>query len=203
MNYVISAIAGYLMGSVNPAVIISKIKKVNLRKSGTGNLGATNVLINCGKGFALIVMLFDFFKAFAAYKFIQMIFPSLRYAGMVAGAFAVLGHIFPFYMGFKGGKGLASFGGFVLAHAPLVFLFLLITGTLLMFIVNYSYVLPFYASAAFVLFVALKDKSILAFVIAATVSLIIFIKHFGNYKKAKEGSDNKIRESAKKLLGSK
>ena len=203
MNYVISAITGYLVGSVNPAAVISKVKKINLRKSGTGNLGATNVLINCGKGFALLVMLFDFFKAFAAYKLMQLLFPSLRYAGMVAGAFAVVGHIFPFYMRFKGGKGLASFGGFVLAHTPWVFLFLLITGTLLMFIVNYSYILPFYASAAFTLFVALKDKSIPAFIIAVSVSLMIFIKHFGNYKKAKDGSDNKIRESAKKLFGSK
>ena len=116
--------------------------------------------------------------------------------------FAVIGHIFPFYMNFKGGKGLASFGGLVLAHSPCVFLFLLITGTLLMFIVNYSYILPFYSSAAFTVFVALKDRSVIAVTIAAVVSLIIFIKHFGNYKKAKAGSDNKIRESAKKLLGS-
>ena len=202
MNYVISAVIGYLMGSVNHAAIISKIKKVNLRKSGTGNLGATNVLLSFGKGFALLVMLFDFFKAFAAYKLMQLIFPSLRYVGMIAGSFAVIGHIFPFYMNFKGGKGLASFGGLVLAHSPCVFLFLLITGTLLMFIVNYSYILPFYSSAAFTVFVALKDRSVIAVTIAAVVSLIIFIKHFGNYKKAKAGSDNKIRESAKKLLGS-
>ena len=89
----------------------------------------------------------------------------------------------------------------MLAYSPFVFLFLLITGAVLMFVVNYSYILPFYAAAAFAPLVAVKDRKIISVVIAAAISLIIFAKHFENYKKAREGSDNKIRESAGVLLG--
>ena len=200
MKYIISIIVGYLVGSVNPAAIISKVKNINLRKNGTGNLGATNVLLNCGKGTAALVMAFDLLKAFAVYKMVQFLFPTLRYAGMIAGASAVFGHIFPFYLKFKGGKGLAAFGGLVLAYDPKVFLFLIVTGTVLMFIVNYSFILPFYGATAFPVFVTLIDKSITATVIAIAVSVIIFIKHFGNFLKAKDGTDNKIREYAKKIF---
>ena len=200
MKYIISIIVGYLVGSVNPAAIISKVKNINLRKNGTGHLGATNVLLNCGKGTAALVMAFDLLKAFAVYKMVQFLFPTLRYAGMIAGASAVFGHIFPFYLKFKGGKGLAAFGGLVLAYDPKVFLFLIVTGTVLMFIVNYSFILPFYGATAFPVFVTLIDKSITATVIAIAVSVIIFIKHFGNFLKAKDGTDNKIREYAKKIF---
>ena len=201
MNYVISAVVGYLVGTLNPAVMISRLKGVDLRKKGTGNLGATNVLINCGRSYALFVMLFDFFKAFAVYKIMQGLFSSQLHVGMIAGTFAVVGHIFPFYLRFKGGKGLASFGGLVLAYSPFIFLFLLITGTVLMFVVNYSYILPFYAAAGFAPLAAVMNGSVISVVIAAAISLIIFAKHFGNYKKARDGSDNKIRESAKGLFG--
>ena len=67
MDLVLCIVLGYLLGSLNPAALIGKIKHFNLRKHGTGNLGATNVLLNFGKGFAAVVMLFDIFKAFAAF----------------------------------------------------------------------------------------------------------------------------------------
>lgn len=104
MAVVCSIIIGYLLGCISPAALVSKIKNKDLRKSGTGNLGATNTLLVFGKSWGVCVMLFDVAKAFTACKLARWLFPSLPIAGMLAGSAAVAGHIYPFYMKFRGGK---------------------------------------------------------------------------------------------------
>lgn len=203
MKIAISILLGYLLGSLNPAALIARIKQKNIRNTGTGNLGATNVLLNFGKKYGAIVMAFDIFKAFLAVKLAEILFPTQALAGVIAGCSAVVGHVFPFYLKFKGGKGLAAFGGFVLACNPLLFLFLITTGTVLMFIVNYSVILPYYAGIVFPLYMGWVHGSLPLFLICALASTIILIKHAGNIKKAVNGTDNKIREYAKKYFGRK
>lgn len=194
MEILLSVILGYLLGSLNPAALIGKFKQTNLKKSGTGNLGATNVLLHFGKGYAVLVMAFDIFKALAAFHLAALFFPGVELAPYLAGAAAVVGHIFPFYLKFKGGKGLAAFGGFVLAVDPHVFFFLLVTGVVAMFIVNYSVALPYYGGIAFPVILWFLKKSIPVIGICTAVSGLILYKHAGNVKKAMDGTDNKIRE---------
>ncbi|MBQ3002511.1 MAG: glycerol-3-phosphate acyltransferase [Clostridia bacterium] len=203
MKIALSILLGYLLGSLNPAALISRIKQKNIRNTGTGNLGATNVLLNFGKKYGAIVMAFDIFKAFLAVKLAEILFPAQAFAGAIAGCSAVVGHVFPFYLKFKGGKGLAAFGGFVLASSPLMFLFLLTTGTVLMFIVNYSVILPYYAGIVFPIYMGVKHGSLVLALICSVASAIILIKHAGNIKKALNGTDNPIREYAKKYFGKK
>lgn len=191
---------GYLIGSLNPAALISHLKHKNIRKSGTGNLGATNVLLNFGKKYGALVMLFDISKAFFICKLAKYLFPELLLAQYIAGCAAVFGHVFPFYLGFKGGKGLAAFGGFVLACDPPVFLFLIVTGVVLMFIVNYSVILPYYGGIGFTVAIGIRTGSIAIALICALATVLILVKHAGNIKKALNGTDNKIREYAKKLF---
>ncbi|MBR6553924.1 MAG: glycerol-3-phosphate 1-O-acyltransferase PlsY, partial [Clostridia bacterium] len=194
MNVLLCILLGYLLGSLNPAALIGKIKRFNLRKHGTGNLGATNVLLNFGKGFAAVVMLFDVFKGFAAFHLAAIFCGEFEIAPYLAGAAAILGHIFPFYLHFKGGKGLASFGGFVLAVDPKVFCFLLVTGVIAMLVVNYSVALPYFAGIAFPVFLWILKKSLPVIAVCTSVSGLILYKHKGNLKKAMDGTDNKIRE---------
>ncbi|MBE6579235.1 MAG: glycerol-3-phosphate acyltransferase [Ruminococcaceae bacterium] len=194
MEILLSLILGYLFGSLNPAALIGRFKQTNLRKSGTGNLGATNVLLHFGKGYAVLVMVFDIFKALAAFHLAALFFPVAELAPYLAGAAAVVGHIFPFYLKFKGGKGLAAFGGFVLAVDPHVFWFLLVTGVVAMLLVNYSVALPYYGGIAFPVIMWLLKKSIPVIGICTAVSGLILYKHAGNVKKAMDGTDNKIRE---------
>lgn len=194
MNYIIAIILGYLLGCVNPAALISAIKHKDLRKRGTGNLGATNVMLNFGKGFGALVMAFDIAKAFTAYKLVRAIFPEMPEAAMLAGVFAVVGHVFPFYLGFKGGKGLAAFVGLMLAYDARMFAAVISVGVLLMMIANYSFVLPFFSSAAFPLCVAVRSRNIVLILLALSASALIVIKHFGNMRKAIEGRDIKVRE---------
>ena len=194
MEILLSVILGYLLGSLNPAALIGKFKQTNLKKSGTGNLGATNVLLHFGKAYAVVVMLFDIFKAVAAFHLAALLFPSVELASYLAGAAAVVGHIFPFYLKFKGGKGLAAFGGFVLAVDPHVFLFLLIVGVVAMLVVNYSVALPYTAGIAFPVIMWVLKKAVPVIAVCTAVSGLILYKHAGNVKKAMDGTDNKIRE---------
>lgn len=198
VKYIFSAFVGYLFGSLNPAALLSKIKRKDLREVGTKNLGATNVTLTFGKGLGAAVMTFDLTKAFISYKFFEFIFPTYNFIGMVAGVFAVIGHIFPFYLGFRGGKGLASFGGLVLAYSPSLFLCMLLTATVLMVIVNHSVAMPIYAGVVFPIAVAVLDHSLLSFLLSLAVSVVLIIKFLPNISKIKRGEDIKIREYLKK-----
>lgn len=115
MGYLISIILGYLLGCSSMAYYIGMWKKQDVRKVGTGNLGASNTAVLFGWGAAVTVALHDIGKAVAAVLIAKWLFPECAYAGAAAGVASVLGHIFPFYLGFKGGKGLASFFGMTLA----------------------------------------------------------------------------------------
>ena len=115
MGYVISILAGYLLGSSSMAYYISRYQKKDIRTGGSGNLGASNATVLLGWKAGIAVALHDIGKAAIAVILAQTWFPGLEYAGAVAGVAAVIGHIFPFYLNFKGGKGLASFWGMTLA----------------------------------------------------------------------------------------
>ncbi len=115
MRFAIVVLLSYLLGSSNMAYWVSKIKKVDIRANGTGNLGASNATVLLGWGAGVIVAIHDIAKAFLSVLFAKWLLPEVDYAGALAGVACVLGHIYPFYLSFKGGKGLASYFGLVLA----------------------------------------------------------------------------------------
>lgn len=198
MEILASLAIGYLLGAFSPAALLSKIKKINLRKHGTGNLGASNTMLTMGKGYGALVMLVDIGKAFLACKLALLLFPQFAAAGLLAGAAAVVGHIFPFYMKFQGGKGLAAFGGMILAYNPWMFVALLCIGIVLMFIFNYSFPMPMFAAAAFPILVAFHSQNLWFVLICAATSILIVVKHWSNIGKARRGEDVKIRDIFRK-----
>jgi glycerol-3-phosphate acyltransferase PlsY len=191
---------GYLLGSVSPSALLSKLKKKSLRENGTGNLGATNVMLNFGKLYGVLVMLFDVLKAFFTVKLAAFLFPLSTLIPLVAGTAVVVGHIFPFYMKFKGGKGLASFGGLILAYDPMTFLILLIIGLLLMLILNYGVFMPVSASVIFPVFTWLKTYNAADLVAAIILGVVVVFAHLENLSDAIHGSAIKIREYIKNDL---
>lgn len=193
METFICILVGYLIGTLSPSALISRLKHKDLRESGTGNLGATNTMLVFGKKFGVIVMLFDFAKAYLTMLAVKLLVPHIPWLWMAAGLAVVVGHCFPFYMGFKGGKGLASFGGLVLAYDPLLFTFLASTGIALMLIVNHSFILPYYAAVFFTVRSVIIDDLII-FLLVLAVSALIITVHLGNLIKAISGKDRKIRE---------
>ena len=191
LKVVASVLIGYFLGTLSPAALVSRFKNMNLRNKGTGNLGAMNVMLNMGKRYAALVMLFDIAKAFAAVKLVTF---SNFMLGLVAGVSSIIGHIFPIYMHFKGGKGLACFAGLVLAFDPLMFLILLTLTVILVLIVNYTFAMPYSAGILFPVLVLVKSGDIIYFILTAIASALIMYKHYENIVKARKGSDVKVRQ---------
>lgn len=200
MPILYSALIGYGLGALSPSALLSKIKKTDLRNQGTQNLGASNTMLVIGRAWGILVMFFDILKGFFSVKIAQWLFPQFRTAMLVAGLSAVIGHVFPFYLGFKGGKGLASFGGFVLAYNPWIFLILLSFGLILMLLTNASVAMPMSAGALFPILAGIASHSLAEAAFCAAASLIIIVKHWSNIDKARSGKDIKIRSFFKNGL---
>jgi len=115
------AAGGYLLGSIPFGVILTRlVTGEDVRSIGSGNIGATNVLRTGRKDLALATLLLDAGKGAAAYLIVQALFPGVPALAAIAGGAAFLGHLFPIWLGFKGGKGVATFFGLLLAaHWPL------------------------------------------------------------------------------------
>ena len=115
MSYFLSALMGYLLGCSNLAYWLAKWNRVDFRQGGSGNLGASNTTILLGWRAGVAVAVHDIGKAVLAVLLAGILFPEAENVGAAAGVAAVVGHVFPFYLKFRGGKGLASFFGTVLA----------------------------------------------------------------------------------------
>ena len=189
MNAILSLGMGYLIGCISPSAWISKKKNVDLRKEGTKNLGATNTALVLGKAAGIFVMVFDIAKSFFSYKLARVLFPQLAIAGIIACIGAILGHCFPVFMNFQGGKGLAAFGGLVLAYKPAIFAAIVIPGVILMAILNTGVAVPMLASVMFPVLVYLDSgrwDEVIAVIVAC---VIIVIMHWQNLKRAWDRKD--------------
>ena len=201
VNILLCIIIGYAIGCISPAVIISKILHKNLREEGTGNYGATNVTMVIGRGFGVFVMLFDMAKGAVSYLLCTWIFgKELAVAGLIAGLGTILGHSFPFYNKFRGGKGLAAYGGVILAYNPLIFLIAIVCALVLMFIVNYSFIFSYSGSLAVAVLGAIFTGDVITTVILAALALVIMFKHLPNLKKALKSSDIGVRDYISKHI---
>ena len=191
---------GYLFGCVSPSYILGRCKKVDLKNSGTKNLGASNTFMHFGTFWGMFVMLFDIFKAYIAVKICSFLFREVNYAPLVSGCACVLGHNYPFYLKGKGGKGLASFGGMVLGLDPLLFLLLLTLCLVIAFVVNYSCTVALTASVLFPVLLGISEQSLIAFAIATICSINVFFKHTENIRRIRSGKEEKFRTFIKKYV---
>ena len=173
---------------------ISKKKNKDLRENGTGNLGATNTMLVFGKAYGIAVMIFDVLKAYIAIKIAKALFPKFVFAGLAAGCFSVIGHIFPAYLNFRGGKGVATFAGMMLAYDIRVLLGLLLVAIIIMVVTDTGYYGPVSAMILFTAWLFLKVKSISVFGGVAAVGGLIIYKHKENFINAKEGKEIRVRE---------
>ena len=135
---ILAAAAAYLLGSVSFAVVVSKgLYHQDVRQFGSGNAGMTNILRTYGKKAAALTLAGDFLKGVAAVLIGRLIFSAMGVTlfdgAYVGGLFAILGHLYPVYFGFRGGKGILTSIGIIAVINPLVFLGLLIIGLPLIF----------------------------------------------------------------------
>ena len=117
MGSVALVVVAYLIGSIPVGILLSKLKGKDPRQVGSGNIGATNVMRTAGKALGVITLLGDILKGFLPVMFaLREGFPE--YLVVVAGFAAFIGHLFPLFLGFKGGKGVATAVGVYLALSP-------------------------------------------------------------------------------------
>lgn len=202
MRALASLMMGYLIGCMNPAALVGKKKHVDLTREGTGNLGATNTALVLGKKAGYFVLLFDMFKSVFSYKIAKCVFARLPYAGIIAGIGVLIGHCFPVFMHFRGGKGLASFGGLVLAHDPLLFVVLLVLGLTVAYILDYGVWLAVTATVLFPIVSCLRTGDPKDLILTAIASGLIFCMHLTNLKRAITQEDPiRAKDGLRKIFG--
>ncbi len=209
------AILSYLLGSLNFGVILSnKLKKDDIRNYGSGNAGTTNMLRKYGKGYAFLTIVGDMLKvvaaAFIALKIIEYTPQTLNEVGIdvsidrnifiksFAGFFCVVGHIFPCFFKFKGGKGVATAGGMVFVVDWRIALILLAVFIIVVAFTKYVSLGSIIMALLYPVLMFAFHRSIALTVIAAVFTLIVVIAHRGNIKKLLNHTENKITDKKNK-----
>jgi acyl phosphate:glycerol-3-phosphate acyltransferase len=186
----ISLAIGYLLGSIPFGLILTRMAGLgDVRNIGSGNIGATNVLRTGNKGLAAATLLLDAFKATAAALIAWKLFGDD--AGVVAGFAAFIGHIFPVWIGFKGGKGVATYIGTLLGVAPLMVVVFAVIWLAIAFTTRYSSLSALVATLVIpvVLWILGADKIAAAM---AVMTVISFWKHKANIARLAAGTETKI-----------
>ncbi|RZJ19469.1 MAG: glycerol-3-phosphate 1-O-acyltransferase [Brevundimonas sp.] len=192
------AVGGYLLGSIPFGVILTRAAGAgDVRNIGSGNIGATNVLRTGRKDLALATLLLDAGKGAAALLIARYLFNS-EVAGAIAGGAAFLGHLFPVWLGFKGGKGVATFFGLILAACWPLGLLAAATWLLTALLFRISSLGALVASAA-TPFYALLPLAALAlpapapiFVLSVFTAVLIYIRHHENIARLLKGQEPRI-----------
>lgn len=200
------ALGGYLLGSIPFGLVLCYLAGYgDIRKIGSGNIGATNVLRTGNKWLALLTVLLDAFKAgiaaYIAYKVVPNVplnhdhtaNPSTlnMLASLVAGTFGVLGHNFPIWLRFKGGKGVSSAFGFILmTQWPLAFIALGIW-LIMAFLFRFSSLAALSAAISVPVFAYFLCPPIYA-VFYTAIALLVIIRHHANIKRLITGTESKI-----------
>ncbi|MBR6419971.1 MAG: glycerol-3-phosphate acyltransferase [Oscillospiraceae bacterium] len=198
--YTCGVIAGYLIGCCNTAAILARLKGFDIRRSGSGNAGASNALVTMGKGAAVCSALVDILKAFLPVFLLRRVIAvpeSCAHVSIAVGAAVILGHMYPFWMQFHGGKGFASLLGLSLA---LDWRFFLIgIGITVVIVLGLRYI----ALATLICTVLLpagwflETRSLPELLILLVPALCMVQKHMINLRRIKDGTEIKFGEKKK------
>ncbi len=195
-------ILAYLLGSFSSSVWIGKwFFNTDVRQHGSGNAGATNTIRVLGTVPGIIVMVIDILKSYLAVTLIPMLLNvgiigfRLENYQIILGAAAVLGHVFPLYTGFAGGKGVASLVGVVIAlYPPLVFIIILVWFSLVFIFTRYVSLGSITSAILFPILsiFVFDEKNIYLIILAILIAIFIPATHHQNIKRLLKGTENKL-----------
>lgn len=192
---------GYSLGNIQMSFILGQwVRKIDIREEGTGNAGASNIVVVMGWKYGFLTFCVDMFKATAAFFITSSLYPLEPNLAFYSGIAAIFGHIFPVFMKFKGGKGIASLLGVILALNPLFFLVVSGSTILGLFVLNYmtlASMIPLlifpYAAWSF----GFSQEVVFA---AAGTSLYCVYIHRKNFLRILKKEEPTFRPYAKKLF---
>lgn len=195
MYYVLVILIAYLLGSSNMSYYISKTKGVDMQTKGSKNLGASNAMVLLGWKYGILVGIHDIGKSALAVFLAQLIFPDLPYIGAVAGVSSVLGHIFPFYLKFKGEKGFASYIGMTLALNWKLALIICVIIVLATLITDYIVVGTTLTITIVPTALGIMERNWLLPLILLLGTIVIIWKHRENYVRIVKGTEIGLRSA--------
>ena len=214
-SLIFTIVFSYLLGSLNSAIIVCKIwKKKDIRDFGSNNAGLTNVLRVFGKGPALVTLLCDLAKGILAVLICRLVVTNLFgvtffndsvFIGYIAGISVMIGHIFPVFYGFHGGKGVLIAATTLIAIEPLTCLFAVSVFVIVLLITKYVSVASISAAAAYPVvtfftqkyIIGLENGVLLNSLMALIIGLIIIYMHKPNIKRLLNGTENKFGKKKK------
>lgn len=212
LQRVICLVIGYAFGLIQTAYIIGKTQHVDIREFGSGNSGTTNAMRTLGKKAGIITFLVDAIKALVAITVARLIFKDSDYIFVLAlytGIGVILGHNFPFYMNFKGGKGIAASGGVIAGcYDWRLLLLAILTFALAAVITKYvsvgslcvltGFLIELIIFAEFGLMASSSgfnaEYKIESYILALFMTMLAFIRHRENIKRLMNGTERKIGE---------
>ena len=183
---------GYLLGCFSPSYLIGRLRGYDVRRAGSGNAGASNTVILAGKAAGFAVALTDILKTAAAWWLCRRLFPLLRLAGAIAGVAALIGHMFPVFLRFRGGKGLACLGGLALAWDWRLLLAMLCVALLIGLITDYVWISTVSMSLIFPLTLGLLTRDWALAAVLTVPAIPIFWKHLENFRRMREGKELRL-----------
>lgn len=207
MERVICLLIGYVFGLLQTGYIYGKLHNFDIRSHGSGNAGSTNALRTMGLKAGLTTFLGDCFKGVLAICLVRMLFAGqcadmLPLLSIYAGFGAVMGHNYPFYLGFKGGKGIAATGGIILATDWRMAVLCLLVFILVVVFTKYVSVGSLVVSVMFLVMVILAGQNgqfgmsqshlYEMYAVVALLMVSAFYRHKANIKRLCEGTENKI-----------
>lgn len=196
MRYIIVIVLSYLLGSIPFGLLVARwYSKIDIRTLGSGNIGMTNVLRTAGIVPAVLTLIGDVGKSIVAVVLAKY-FTGDPFLPLLAGSFATIGHNWPVFLNFKGGKGVASAAGMLLAYKPML---LMILGIIWLIVLNFSrYISLSSIVAAFclpivMLFFSVGWPELTLGIIVATITIY---RHKGNIERLRQGKEFRFGEKA-------
>ncbi|MET0183301.1 MAG: glycerol-3-phosphate 1-O-acyltransferase PlsY [Caulobacterales bacterium] len=190
-SFALAALGGYLLGSIPFGLLLTRLAGLgDIRAIGSGNIGATNVLRTGRKDIAIATLLLDAGKAAAALIIARALWGFD--AGLIAGAAAFIGHCFPIWLGFKGGKGVATFFGVLLAGIWPIGLLAGVTWLAVAGIFRMSSLAALCAALVAPLAALIAGEEMSVIVFCAVLTVLIFFRHRANIERLLAGTEPKI-----------
>lgn len=191
MEYIIFAIIAYLFGSIPSALIVGKVGyKLDIREHGSGNLGATNTFRVLGMKAGIIVTLADILKGTIP-TMLPLYFGADVYP-IAIGIFAVLGHTYPLFAKFKGGKAVATSSGIILGVNPLLFAMVIVTFLLTLYISKYVSLSSMITGIVGII-ISIIFRDIGLIIVMSALTAFIFYRHTENIKRIINKTEPKIK----------
>jgi len=191
-TFIIGAIVAYLLGSIPSGLWVGQyFFKKDIRQYGSGNLGSTNAFRVLGKKAGSLVLFCDIFKGFLAMILALTIFKQPDISPLWIASFTVIGHTFPIFASFKGGKAVATFAGMILAYQPLLLLYGLIIFLVLLAITR-MVSLTAMVTITLGVFLSLLFNDWTLTLFALAIDIFIIYRHRSNIQRILNGTENKV-----------